>query len=79
MEKHGTRSVYWNEKRYFVPLLYDFTNARHTEIRDILGYRTASNVSACYARMKNELSEDMYGFDKTKRVYNELIEFINLK
>ena len=78
MEKRGTRSKYWEYKRYFVPLLFDHTSATHTVITKLLNYVNHSNSSQCYARMKNELSDNIYGYDKTKKVYKELLTYLNL-
>jgi len=65
------------EKRYMIPILYDYTKASMLEIAGLLGYKDHSNVSYHYRVLKQELG-DTYGCDKTKMVYRELLAYLGI-
>jgi chromosomal replication initiation ATPase DnaA len=75
---NGKRSKIWNKKRFFVSILYDYTDASYSEIARILNYATHVNVSHHYKTIKEELSDEFYNSQKTKMIYNELLTYLNL-
>ena len=74
----GARSSIWSKKRYLVLALNDNTAYGSQEIADIVGYRERSNVAYHIKRLREELSEKIYGQDKTKKIYKEFIAYLNL-
>lgn len=76
--KRTKRDKSWWQKRYLVVILYDYTQATFQDIAETLGYKTHVTPFYHYAKMKDELSDTMYGAEKTKRIYNELLTYLNL-
>ena len=72
------KSPIGHHKRLIVPLLYDNTNLNFYEIGRHLGYASHSNTLKHYHRVKEEVSGDMYGYEKTKQTFEELKKFIGL-
>jgi len=77
-KKTGSHSSIWNKKLYLVMVLYDYTVCNMTDIATYLGYSSHNTVSYHLKIKKEELSEKMYGSDKTKRVYFELLKYLEL-
>ena len=69
---------YSMNKRYIVPILYDYTRASMYEVAEALGYQRHSNALYHYSVLKNELSDDVYGYNKTKMIYRELLEYLGI-
>lgn len=76
--KTTKRSKQWWQKRYLVVLLSDYTQATFQDIAETLGYKTHVTPLYHYNKMKDELSDTMYGTEKTKRIYAELLKYLNL-
>ena len=76
--KTGSRSPIWEKKRYLIHILENYTSCNYYEIANLLGYATHVNVLYHLRRINEELSDKSYGFDKTKRVYNELLNYLQL-
>ena len=74
----GSRSVFWYKKRYMVVLLMDKTVLNAREIQSLLGYKERSTVVFHYENVKDELSDKVYGSQKTKMIYNELLNYLKL-
>jgi chromosomal replication initiation ATPase DnaA len=74
----GRKGILWRQKRFLVPLLYDFTDLNFEEIRITLGYKSYTMVNYNYKTIKNELSGELYGSEKTKLIYSELLKFLQL-
>ena len=70
--------VFSVNKKYIVPVLYDYTKASFIEIAGLLGYKCPSNASYHYKQMKDELSDKMFGYDKTKMIYKELLMYLGI-
>lgn len=66
-------------RRYAVLLLYDYTASSHRHIAKALGYKKHGAVLFHYKNMKDEIGGALYGSEKTKMVYHELLTFLNLK
>jgi len=65
------------DKRYMIPVLYDYTKANMLEIASLLGYKSHGIVSYHYRVLKEELGAT-YGCDKTKMVYRELLMYLGI-
>jgi len=74
----GSRSKIWFKKRFIGAVLDDYTACTQAEIAKLLGYKERSNVSTHLRNIKEELSTELYGSEKIKRVYNELLSYLNL-
>jgi hypothetical protein len=68
----------WKWKRFLVLILYDYTDLDMVEIMNVLGYKSYPHVSYHYNKLKEELSGELYGSQKTKLIYNELLKFLKL-
>lgn len=75
----GSRSSIWDKKRFIVYLLFNHTPCNTTDITKYLGYKSRRNVSYHIKMLEDELSENTYGNNKTKMIYNELLSYLNLK
>ena len=78
LEGLGSKSKIWDKKRFLIPILYDYTICNYSDIAFYLGYKTHSNVIYHLNLIKDELSVDVYGSEKTKQVYKELLSYLNL-
>ena len=78
IKEHDKGDKVWRPKTYLVIFLHKFTILNNTEISKLLGYKHGTAVSYHLKRMKEELSEDMYGCAKTKMIYNELLKYLKL-
>ena len=76
--ENGSRSHIWNKKRYILSILMDKTALSINEIKSLLGYKQYGTVVFHYNNIKDGLSEESYGNDKTKMIYNELLTFLKL-
>ena len=74
----GSRSKIWFKKRFIVAVLDEYTACIQEEIAVLVGYRDRTNVSTHLKKIKEELSGELYGCEKTKRIYNELLSYLNL-
>ena len=77
-ETTGTKSKIWDRKRYLIPILSNHTICNSQDIADRLGYKTKFSVIRHAKTMKEELSGKLYGSEKTKMIYNELLSYLNL-
>lgn len=68
----------WKWRRMLVPILYDNTDLDFAEIKDILNYKQYRSVQYHYEKLKEELSDEAYGSEKTKLSYNLLLNHLNL-
>lgn len=68
----------FNKKPYVVYILSQHTACTQREISKLMGYADHSNVSYVIRNMKDALSGESYGNEKTKMIYNELIKYIDL-
>ena len=59
-------------------ILNEYTICDMRDIADCVGYKRPENAAYHLKRMKEELSEDMYGCAKTKMIYNELLKYLKL-
>ena len=77
-QRNGNRSALFGKKKILIPVLYNYTDASLTEIAQILGYKAMQSVSYHLKNLKQELSGELYGSQKTKMVYEELLTYLNL-
>ena len=75
---NGSRSTLWYKKRYMLVLLKDKTVLSTKEIQSLLGYKQQNTVIFHYKNIKDELSDKVYGSQKTKMIYNELLNYLKL-
>ena len=72
------RSAMGGKKRYLSMVLSEYTVLNVPEITELLSYSSPQNVYRNILGLKQELSEELYGCEKTKRIYNELLSYLNL-
>jgi len=72
------RSGTATKKRYLSLVLHEYTSYDGVEITEFLGYSDPQNVYRNVSVLKEELSEELYGNERTKRIYNELLSYLNL-
>jgi len=77
-QHNGNRSKLYGKKKILISILYNYTDASFTEIAQILGYKTMQSVSLHFKNLKQELSGELYGCQKTQMIYNELLTYLNL-
>lgn len=65
-------------RRFIVAVLKNYTLASEQEICDLLIYSSKRSMWSSYQTIKDELSDDLYGSDKTKFIYNQLINYLKL-
>ena len=66
------------KRKYLSLVLSEHTICDGVEITALLGYSSTQNVYRNIKALKEEISEELYGVDKTKRIYNELLSYLNL-
>ena len=76
--KTGSRSIIWEKKRYLIPILDEYTVCNTDAIANYLGYKSRANVIFHRKNIREALSDEVYGETKTKRIYNELLSYLNL-
>jgi len=74
----GTKSNLHRKKRYIALILYDEVEITLQEISERLGNFDKTSLSASIRRLREELSGEFYGSEKTKKIYNELLFYLNL-
>jgi len=74
----GTRNNKHRVKRYIALALYTKTETTMGTIGFMLGFGSNLGVSGALKKIKEELSDDFYGENRTKEVYNELLSYLNL-
>jgi chromosomal replication initiation ATPase DnaA len=79
MEGVHYRTKQWERKRYLISVLCDHTIMTFKEIAEKLGYKQHSVVIYHYKNMKDDLSGEVYGSNKTKQIYNELLTYLKLQ
>jgi len=77
-ESVGTRDNIHKMKRYIALAIINKTEITMGEIASLLGYFSKDNVSVAIKKIKEELSDEFYGINKTKEIYNEFISYLNL-
>ena len=78
-EKAYTRSPQWERKRFLIVILKDYTILNDHEIARALNYKQHGTVIYHYRNTKEELSEEIYGQQKTRTIYNQLINYLKLE
>lgn len=75
LEKNlGTRGNIHRMKRYICFVILNEMEVTMDEVAHVHGlYNNKDCVSSSMKKMKEELSDEFYGSDKTKRVYKELL------
>jgi len=77
--KNYSRSHIFDKKRYAMVILYDYTACSFGDIKRLLGYHAATVILYHYKNLKQELSGELYGSEKVKRTYNDLLTYLKLK
>lgn len=73
----GSRSDIWDKKRILITILDNNTSCNSTEIAEILGYKSRATVLYHRNVLQDELSDAVYGNNKAKFIYNELLSYLN--
>jgi hypothetical protein len=66
-------------RRFILAVLKNFTLATEQDICDSLIYSSKRSMWSSYQTIKDELSGDLYGSDKTKFIYKQLINYLKLQ
>jgi hypothetical protein len=74
----GTRAEVWKYKRYLIAILLNNFDITYGAVAKLLNYKKSQGVSYHYAKIKDELSDTMYGYDLVKKTYKQLTEHIGL-
>ena len=77
-KKTGSRSKIWDKKRFLIPVLNDNTVCNINDIANLLGYKSHASVLYHKNTINEELSGEIYGSEKTKKVYNEFLQYLKL-
>ena len=72
----GTKNNIHRMKRYVALIILNQTETSMAELASILNYSYGCNVSVALKKIREELSDEFYGVNKTKVVYNELLEYL---
>ncbi len=75
---HNPKTEYVTDRRFIIKALSDNTTLSHLQIAKLLGYKQDHNVRYHYNVLNNDLSNEVYGSEKTKRLYREYITYLNL-
>ena len=67
-----------SEKKLIALILSQHTSLKAWEIAQRLGFRAKCTVYAHCRDAKEELSDNNYGFEKSKLLYKELMSYLNL-
>jgi len=73
------RSKIWEIRRYILSVLLNYTTLKDWEIANMLGLKNRVTVFYHYKNFTEEISGELYGSQKTKLIYNELLSYLNLK
>lgn len=65
-------------KKLVIPILFDNTNLTGVKIGELMGYRDHVTANHHYRNMRDELSDETYGNERTKKLYKELVQFIGI-
>ena len=74
----GTRNNKHRIKRYIALAIYTKTETPMEIIGLMLGFARTEGVSNALKKIKEELSDEFYGENRTKEVYKELLSYLNL-
>lgn len=77
-DKKKKSDMLWDKKRYIAYILYNNTFMTLRQIGSLVGYKSHDLVLYHVNAMKDLLSDASYGSDKTKRLYKELLTYLNL-
>jgi len=68
----------YTPKKFIAYILLNNTALTNTRIMKEVGWANHSLVNHHCNRLKDELSDGVFGYEKTKMIYNELITYLNL-
>lgn len=74
----GAKSYLWDKKRVLAYILDKHTPANIKDIQKSLGYKSHATILFHISKMEDSLSDQVYGDDKIKMVYKELIQYLEL-
>ncbi len=77
-DKHKKSDMIWEKKRYIAFILFNNTFLTLRQIGALVGYKSHDLVLYHVTAMRDLLSDASYGSDKTKRLYKELLTYLNL-
>jgi chromosomal replication initiation ATPase DnaA len=72
------KSKIWYKKRFLVVPLYDNTALSQQEIATLLGLKNHSTILYHYRELKEDISGELYGSNKTRKIYEELLAYLKL-
>lgn len=79
INKTGTKDNIHRLKRYIALVLTEETEATQSDIAILLGFYSGTNTTKSIKKIREELSDEFFGVNKTKKVYNDLLTYLNLK
>jgi hypothetical protein len=74
----GKQSGIWQWKRHLVVILFEHTDLDISEIQHLLGYQQYNSVNNILHVFADELSDESYGCQKTKKNHEELVKYLGL-
>ena len=76
--RRGGRGTIPEARRFMSLLLTKYTVLSQREIADNTGIIRHQTINYHCNRLEEELSDNFYGAEKTKMIYNELLSYLNL-
>ena len=71
-------STYTVRKRFIIGVLCKYTILTQREIALLLGYKTHPSIHFHLKKLEEELSDEAYGYDKTKWIWQELLTYLKI-
>lgn len=65
-------------RRFAIKTLRDNTMLTFKSIADLLGYKKQETALYHYNTFTDEISDNVFGSEKTKRIYKEYTDYLNL-
>ena len=72
------KTEYLTNRQFIIKVLTDNTTLSCVSIAKLLGYRQHGTVKYHYNVISDDLSENVYGSDKIKRLYKDYLNYLNL-
>ena len=76
--KYPIEDAYPKNRKFIAYILYKYTIATKPEIAELLSYSDDTSVFKAIARVKDEISSECYGNEKTKMIYKGLLNYLKL-
>jgi len=74
IEDYGVKN-----RKYIIMALRTYTLATYLEIARLLSFQGYLVVLKAHRRIEDELSDNVYGYEKTKLIYNNFLTYLKLQ